>query len=99
EGNSFFITYTVDGRQLVKENGAEFVVDHSKGEYWEELKEAYPSGFDVILEMLANANLEHDFELVANNGCVCFFALLLLVVFILLTQLQIIYTLEVLRLN
>uniref|UniRef100_A0A915C599 Enoyl reductase (ER) domain-containing protein n=2 Tax=Parascaris univalens TaxID=6257 RepID=A0A915C599_PARUN len=60
---------TVDGRQLVKENGAEFVVDHSKGEYWEELKEAYPSGFDVILEMLANANLEHDFELVANNGC------------------------------
>uniref|UniRef100_A0A915C452 Enoyl reductase (ER) domain-containing protein n=1 Tax=Parascaris univalens TaxID=6257 RepID=A0A915C452_PARUN len=61
---------TVDGRQLVKENGAEFVVDHSKGEYWEELKEAYPSGFDVILEMLANANLEHDFELVANNGCI-----------------------------
>lgn len=63
---------TVDGRQLVKENGAEFVVDHSKSDYWEELKEAYPSGFDVILEMLANANLEHDFELVANNGCVCF---------------------------
>ncbi|VDM46890.1 unnamed protein product [Toxocara canis] len=61
---------TAEGRQLVRENGADLVVDHSKGDYYDELIEAYPSGFDIILEMLANANLARDFQLVANNGCI-----------------------------
>ncbi len=57
------------GRNLVKEQGADFVFDHSKENYLEEIKEATGGkGVDIILEMLANENLQKDFEVLKMFG-------------------------------
>lgn len=47
-------------------NGSQ-VVNHREPSYVEKLVELVPQGFDVILEMLANANLETDFRLAAKG--------------------------------
>lgn len=58
-----------DGRNLVKEQGADFVFDHSKENYLAEIKEAAEGkGVNIILEMLANENLTKDFEVLAMFG-------------------------------
>lgn len=60
---------TDKGRQLVMDNGAELALDHKSTDYHSDLMEATKSsGFDVILEMLANVNLEKDLEMLSPRG-------------------------------
>lgn len=57
------------GKNLAREQGADFVFDHSKENYLEEIKEATGGkGVDIILEMLANENLQKDFEVLKMFG-------------------------------
>ena len=58
-----------EGKNLAKEQGADFVFDHSKENYLDEIKEATEGfGVDIILEMLANENLVKDFEVLKMFG-------------------------------
>jgi NADPH:quinone reductase len=58
-----------DGKKLVKEQGADFVLDHSDAGYLNEIKEITGGkGVEIILEMLANINLQKDFEILAMFG-------------------------------
>ncbi len=60
---------SADGRKLVEEQGADFVFDHSKDDYLEDIKAATGGrGVDVVLEMLANVNLAKDFEVLKMFG-------------------------------
>ena len=57
------------GRRLVKEQGADVVLDHRDPAHVEELLRATKGrGMDVILEVLANENLGHDLKLLAPEG-------------------------------
>ncbi|MBS1792813.1 MAG: NADPH:quinone reductase [Acidobacteria bacterium] len=57
------------GLELVKEQGADFAVDHTKEDYLREILEITGGrGVEVILEMLANVNLQKDFEVLARFG-------------------------------
>lgn len=58
-----------EGRQLVKDQGADHVVDHSADGYLGEIREMNSNkGVDIIIEMLANVNLQHDFNVLAMFG-------------------------------
>lgn len=58
-----------DGKRLVKEQGADFVLDHSTENYLEEIKQITDGkGVNIILEMLANENLVKDFDVLAMFG-------------------------------
>ena len=60
---------TEDGRRLVLEQGAHYVLDHGRDGYLPELATLTSGrGPDIILEMLANVNLQRDLEAVALNG-------------------------------
>jgi NADPH2:quinone reductase len=62
---------TPEGRRLVLEQGAHHVLDHSRPEYWKELADLTGGrGPDLIVEMLANANLARDLTAVARYGCI-----------------------------
>ena len=55
------------GRALVREQGAHHVLDHGADGYRDEIKRITNGrGPDVIVEMLANVNLNHD--LVADRA-------------------------------
>lgn len=57
------------GKQLIKEQGANFVFDHSSENYLKEILEATNGrGVDLILEMLANVNLVKDFDVLTKFG-------------------------------
>jgi len=57
------------GRKLVAEHGAHHVLDHTAADYTKRLMEITEGrGADVILEMLANVNLQRDLDLVARFG-------------------------------
>jgi NADPH2:quinone reductase len=57
------------GRQLVKEQGAHHVLDHTAPDYLKALTDMTDGkGPDVILEMLANVNLAKDLTVVAKFG-------------------------------
>jgi NADPH2:quinone reductase len=57
------------GRRLVAEQGAHFVVDHREPGYMDEcLRWTDGRGPDVVLEMLANVNLQKDLEILALRG-------------------------------
>jgi NADPH:quinone reductase len=58
-----------DGRELARSAGAAEVFDHSADGYLDEIIE-YTGGRgpDVILEMLANVNLENDLKIIAKFG-------------------------------
>jgi NADPH2:quinone reductase len=60
---------TKKGQTLIAEQGAHFVLDHSKPDYLEEI---FPltngNGVDLILEMLANVNLDKDLKALAHHG-------------------------------
>ena len=61
-----------EGKTLVANCGADFVFDHSQEGYLDEIKAATgENGVDVIIEMLANVNLQRDFELLAMFGRIC----------------------------
>jgi NADPH:quinone reductase len=54
---------------LVRENGAQHVLDHTKPAVAEQvIKLTEGRGVNVILEMLANKNLSKDLSLVSRNG-------------------------------
>jgi NADPH2:quinone reductase len=58
-----------EGKRLVTEQGADFVLDHTDANYLEQIKEiTQGKGVDIILEMLANVNLQKDFEVLAMFG-------------------------------
>ena len=68
------------GKRLVREQGADFVFDHTDIEavgqtsaaYLDEILDATNgAGVNVILEMLANENLVKDFEVLAQFGRIC----------------------------
>ena len=60
---------TEEGRRLVAEQGAQHVLDHHAPDYLDELtKLTGGRGPDVILEMLANVNLNKDLGVVAKGG-------------------------------
>jgi NADPH2:quinone reductase len=57
------------GRQLVREQGAHHVLDHSSADYLDQLMKLTDGrGVDIILEMLANVNLAKDLTVLAKNG-------------------------------
>jgi NADPH2:quinone reductase len=60
---------TEKGLELVKREGAHYAFDHSKSGYLEQiLKATTGRGVDLVLEMLANANLGQDLKLLAPHG-------------------------------
>jgi NADPH2:quinone reductase len=60
---------TERGRKLVKQQGAQLVLDHHASDYLEKLT-AFTDGRgpDIILEMLANVNLARDLGVIAMHG-------------------------------
>ncbi len=60
---------SAEGKQLVLDQGADAVFDHSADGYLGEIREqSGDKGVDIIIEMLANENLENDFEALAMFG-------------------------------
>lgn len=60
---------TERGLELVKEQGAHHVLDHTDPTYLEQLQKlTFGLGVDVILEMLANVNLNKDLNVLAVGG-------------------------------
>ena len=60
---------TEEGRRLAAEQGAHHVLDHGAPDYLEQLGELTGGrGVDVILEMLANVNLNKDLGVLAKGG-------------------------------
>jgi NADPH2:quinone reductase len=58
-----------DGKRLVKESGSSAVYDHTDEDHLSDIREFTDGkGVDVIIEMLANENLERDFEAIAMWG-------------------------------
>lgn len=58
-----------EGLALVLAQGAHHALNHKAGGYLDGLKElTCGKGVDVILEMLANVNLDHDLEVLATGG-------------------------------
>lgn len=57
------------GKTLVANQGADAVFDHSQDGYLEAIKDATGGkGVDVIIEMLANVNLQKDFDVLTMFG-------------------------------
>ncbi|MEM7268101.1 MAG: NADPH:quinone reductase [Pseudomonadota bacterium] len=59
---------TARGMELVKAEGADHAVDHTADGYIEQVREMSNGGPEMIIEMLANVNLNTDLELVAKYG-------------------------------
>ncbi len=56
-------------RQLVREQGAHYMLDHHLPEHFEQILELTKrQGVNVILEMLANVNLGNDLPILARDG-------------------------------
>jgi NADPH2:quinone reductase len=57
------------GRHLVSEQGAHHVLDHAAPEYLDGLMKLTDGrGVDVVIEMLANVNLDKDLNVLAKHG-------------------------------
>jgi len=62
---------TEQGRRLVMEQGAAYVLDHRSDGYLDQLMQwTGGRGVDVILEMLANVNLGKDLPVLGSGGVV-----------------------------
>jgi len=58
-----------EGKQAALDNGADAVFDHTDEDHFSEIHEyTERKGVDVIIEMLANVNLERDFECLSMFG-------------------------------
>lgn len=58
-----------EGKELIGAQGADAVFDHTDEDHFEQIREfTGGKGVDVIIEMLANVNLERDFECLAMFG-------------------------------
>jgi NADPH:quinone reductase len=51
------------GLDLVKSQGADYVFNHKEKNYMDKIKEICPDGVDIVLEMLANVNLNNDLQI------------------------------------
>lgn len=60
-----------EGIEIAKKAGADYIINHNETNYVDTLLEKHPDGFDIILEMLANINLNFDLALVAKFGKIC----------------------------
>ncbi len=61
-----------EGKRLVAGEGADRVFDHTHDGYFDQIKEATDGrGVDIIIEMLANVNLQRDFDVLAMFGRIC----------------------------
>ncbi len=60
---------SAEGRALLHSLGAHLVLDHSTADHLEQIHTwTHRHGVDLILEMLANANLDRDLKVLARNG-------------------------------
>lgn len=60
---------TKEGREAVRADGARLVVDHRDANYRDAIRAfAAERGVDLIVEMLANVNLDNDLDLLAKRG-------------------------------
>ena len=60
------------GKKLVLDQGADAVFDHSKEAYLDEIQAVTGgAGVDIIIEMLANINLQKDFTVLKMFGRIC----------------------------
>lgn len=60
---------TADGAALVKSQGAHHVLNHREGDYMQKIPSLTGGrGVDVVLEMLANVNLDRDLDVLAAGG-------------------------------
>lgn len=59
---------TKEGVELVKQNGADLVFNHREEGYQEQILKVVGGGVDIVLEMLANVNLQNDLNLVNFRG-------------------------------
>ena len=61
---------TDEGRQAAINAGAKYVFNHKDANYREQIKQATlgGKGVDLIIEMLANVNLDHDLDLLIPGG-------------------------------
>jgi NADPH2:quinone reductase len=60
---------TQEGRRLATEQGAHHVLDHHAPDYLQKLLDLTDGrGVDVVLEMLANVNLDKDLGILARGG-------------------------------
>ena len=60
---------SAEGRELVSKNGADHVFDHTDDSHFDSINAATGGkGVDIIIEMLANVNLENDFNVLALFG-------------------------------
>lgn len=58
-----------EGKRLVRDQGADLVLDHLSADHFAEILDLTDGrGVDVIIEMLANVNLENDFSALAMFG-------------------------------
>ena len=48
---------------MVKQQGADYVFNHKDTNYMEKIREIFPDGIELILEMLANVNLNNDIQI------------------------------------
>jgi NADPH2:quinone reductase len=63
---------TAEGLKLVREQGAHHVMNHRDATYLDQVMQATGGrGVDIVLEMLANVNLEKDLTVIAPRGRVC----------------------------
>jgi NADPH:quinone reductase len=51
------------GLNLVKNQGADLVFNHKEKSYMDKIKDLCPEGVDIVLEMLANVNLNNDLQI------------------------------------
>lgn len=51
------------GLDLVKSQGADYVFNHKEPNYMEKIKALFPDGLELVLEMLANVNLNNDLQI------------------------------------
>ncbi|KAH9495769.1 hypothetical protein Btru_013274 [Bulinus truncatus] len=59
---------TKEGLELVLKQGADAVFNHKEDNYVQKIKEFTKGKVDVILEMLANVNLNKDLDLLCHRG-------------------------------
>jgi NADPH:quinone reductase len=52
------------GIDLLKSQGTDFVFNHKEKGYMDKIKELCPDGVDIVLEMLANVNLNNDLQII-----------------------------------
>uniref|UniRef100_A0AC35TUQ5 PKS_ER domain-containing protein n=1 Tax=Rhabditophanes sp. KR3021 TaxID=114890 RepID=A0AC35TUQ5_9BILA len=59
-----------EGLKMMVELGCQDTFDHTTADYISLIKQKYPAGFNVIIEMLANANLNNDLDLIGKKGTI-----------------------------